>query len=201
MMLKVGITGGIGSGKTIVSRIFFSLGVPVYNADLSARKIMNADRNVQEKLVRSFGENILKDGIPNRHALAQIVFNDPGALKRINEIIHPAVKNDFVCWVERHSQVQYIVKEAAILFESGAYAELDTIILITAPEEIRIRRIMKRDGETIENIKKRMKNQWSDETKATKAGFIIENDNTSEVLPVILEMHSKFSKGYVPDEK
>jgi dephospho-CoA kinase len=201
MMLKVGITGGIGSGKTIVSRVFSVLGVPVYNADLSARNIMNADKNVQKKLAGSFGENVLKDGIPDRQALAQIVFNDPDALRRINEIIHPAVKTDFISWLERHSHVPYIVKEAAILFESGAWAELDTVILVTAPEEIRISRIMKRDGESVANIKSRMANQWPDETKALKAGFIIENDNTSAILPVILDMHSEFSKGYVPGEK
>jgi dephospho-CoA kinase len=200
-MLKVGITGGIGSGKTIVSRVFSVLGVPVYNADLSARKIMNADKNVKEKLAGSFGDNILKDGIPDRQALAQIVFNDPDALRRINEIIHPAVKSDFIYWVERHRHVPYIVKEAAILFESGAYTELDTVILVTAPEEIRIKRIMKRDGDSVANIRKRMANQWTDETKALKSGFIIENDNTSSVLPVILDMHSKFSKGYVPGDK
>lgn len=197
-MLKVGITGGIGSGKTLVSRVFSVLGVPVYNADISARSIMNTDRNVQEKLSISFGESIIKDGVPDRQVLAQIVFNDPDALKRINEIIHPAVKADFVNWLEKQRHVAYVVKEAAILFESGAYAEMDTIILVTAPEEIRIRRIIKRDNETVANIRKRMANQWPDETKAVKAGFIIENDNTSAVLPVILEMHSKFSKGYIP---
>ncbi|MGF1586160.1 MAG: dephospho-CoA kinase [Bacteroidales bacterium] len=200
-MLKVGITGGIGSGKTIVSRVFSVLGVPVYNADLSARSIMNTDRNVLEKLSISFGEGIIKEGVPDRQALAQIVFNDPDALKRINEIIHPAVRADFAGWLEKQREVAYIVKEAAILFESGAYAELDTVILITAPEETRIRRIIKRDGDTVANIKNRMANQWPDETKALKAGFVIENDNTSAVLPVILEMHSKFSKGYMPGYK
>jgi dephospho-CoA kinase len=198
MMLKVGITGGIGSGKTLISRIFSVLGVPVYNADLSARDIMNTDRFVQEKLVGSFGERILKDGVPDRQALAQIVFNDPDALKRINEIIHPAVKTDFISWLERHRHEKYILKEAAILFESGAYKELDTIVLVTAPEEIRIKRIMKRDGVTAASIRKRMANQWPDETKAAKAGFIVVNDNTSAVLPVILEMHSQFSKGNIP---
>jgi dephospho-CoA kinase len=200
-MLKVGITGGIGSGKTLVSRVFTALGVPVYNADLSARKIMNEDQYVQERLSRSFGDSIIKDGVPDRQALAQIVFNDPDALKRINEIIHPAVRADFAGWLEKQRKLAYIVKEAAILFESGACAELDTVILITAPEETRIRRIIKRDGDTVANIKNRMANQWPDEKKALKAGFVIENDNTSAVLPVILEMHSKFSKGYMPGYK
>ena len=194
-MLKIGVTGGIGSGKTLICRVFSTLGVPVYNADDRARSIMNEDLRVIRNLAESFGEDILRDGKPDRKALASIVFNDAGALKLINEIVHPAVQDDFITWVKKHNGSPYVIKEAAILFETGMYKELDNVILVTAPVDLRVQRVVERDNDKEENIRKRIENQWPDDKKTAMAAIVLENDNTSPVLPVILRIHSQFSRG------
>jgi dephospho-CoA kinase len=200
-MLKVGVTGGIGSGKSLICRIFSILGVPVYNADAEAGRIINEDREIIAKLQRIFGREIIREGKPDRKMLAGMVFDDPAALKQINEIVHPAVNADFRIWLTRHYHFPYIIKEAAILFETGTYRHLDTVILVTAPEELRVQRVMVRNGEDEVNIRKRMQNQWPDEKKSNLAGVVIENDNRKAVLPVILHLHSEFSSGYLHSGK
>jgi dephospho-CoA kinase len=200
-MLTVGVTGGIGSGKTLICRIFSILGVPVYNADAQAGRLINEDRAIIDKLIGVFGREIISYGKPDRKILAGKVFSDPDALKQINEIVHPAVKTDFKLWLTRYYHHPYIIKEAAILFESGTYRDLDTVILVTAPEHIRIQRVMIRDGDEEVNIRKRISSQWTDDRKATLAGTIIENDNTEAVLPVVLQLHSEFSSGYIASVK
>ncbi len=199
-MLKIGVTGGIGSGKSVVCRIFAILGVPVYNADDQARKIMRDDRQLHVKLKEAFGQGIIKDGKPDRKALAGIVFSDSLSLGRLNSIVHPAVLSDFRSWLERHSDASYIVKEAAIMFESGMYDQLDAVILVTAPESLRIQRVMNRDGESEENIRRRMASQWNDEKKEKLAGLVVRNDNINALLPVILQLHSEFSRGIISKE-
>ncbi len=196
-MLKIGVTGGIGAGKSVICRVFSVLGVPVYNADMRARRIMDEDMILHRELKKAFGQGIFSESKPDRKLLAGIVFNDPDALERLNAIVHPAVKRDFIRWTGQQSESPYIVKEAAILFETGTYKELDTVILVTAPEDIRIRRVAERDGETQETARNRMASQWPDDRKSALAGIILRNDNSEPLLPVILELHEKFSSGSI----
>ena len=198
-MLKIGVTGGIGAGKSVICRVFSVLGAPVYDADSRARGIMADDSSVHQKLLAVFGTGIFSEGRPDRKALAGLVFNDPDALQQLNEIVHPAVKADFVSWLEGHNHTPYIIKEAAILFETGTYAELDSVILVTAPEELRLRRIMLRDGEGEEGIRRRMASQWPDEKKAALAGPVLRNDDSEALVPLILQLHSDLSRGYLPE--
>lgn len=196
-MLKIGVTGGIGAGKSIICRVFSILGVPVYDADMRARWIMDGDLMLHRELKKAFGQGIFIDGKPDRKILAGIVFNDPAALKRLNGIVHPAVRRDFIRWTGQQGESPYIVKEAAILFETGSYKELDTVILVTAPEEIRIKRVSERDGEAEEAVRSRMASQWPDDRKSSLAGIILRNDNSKPLLPVILHLHEKFRSGSI----
>lgn len=194
-MLKIGITGGIGSGKSLICRVFSILGAPVYNADIQAKKLMNQDPELMTKLIQSFGTGVYREGKLDRKALAGIVFNDQAALNLLNSIVHPAVRSDFNSWIDNNNKASYVIKEAAILFETGMHTGLDTVILITAPEDLRLQRIMRREGEDKESVRKRMASQWTDEKKAALAGMVIRNDNTQSILPVILKMHYQFSRG------
>lgn len=198
-MLKIGVTGGIGSGKSLVCRIFSILGAPVYNADNEARRILNEDQQVKEKIKQVFGIDVIKEGKPDRNALAQIVFNDASCLKALNEIVHPAVLTDFMLWVEKNRDFPYIIKEAAILFETGTCVGLDTVILVTAPEELRIQRVKLRNGEEETSIRRRMSNQWPEEKKAALAGLKIINDNEHAILPAIILLHTEFRRGSIPE--
>jgi dephospho-CoA kinase len=199
-MLKIGVTGGIGAGKSLICRIFTVLGVPVYDADYHARRIMAEDPNIQRKLEDAFGPGVITAGGPDRKALAKIVFNDPSALEFVNSLVHPAVFADFMRWMNNQGDSPYIIKEAAILLETGGHRQLDMVILITAPADLRLQRVMQRDGENAENIRKRMQNQWTDEDKIPLAGVVLHNDNTTPLLPVILRLHSELSTGSLPRE-
>ncbi len=188
-MLKVGLTGGIGSGKTTVSRVFKNLGVPIFNSDLVARDIVNADVSAVKAIKSHFGEEIYtKDGL-DRKALADVVFNQPEELQKLNNIVHPKVAERFDKWCEEHSSAPYIIKEAAILFESGAHQNLDRIIVVYTQKEERIRRIMKRDGSSRGEVENRMNNQWDDGTRNKLADFIIINDDLDLILPQVMELH------------
>ncbi|MFO7922285.1 MAG: dephospho-CoA kinase [Bacteroidales bacterium] len=198
-MLKIGVTGGIGAGKSLVCRVFSALGVPVYNSDKEAQRIMDCDRQLQRLLEDAFGKEVIKGGMPDRRALAGKVFGNPGALERLNGIVHPAVRRDFISWAEKQGDVPYIVKEAAILFETGIYAGLDTVLLVTAPRHQRLKRIMERDGESAAGIRKRMQSQWPDERKIPLAGVVIKNDNSRGMLALILKLHNEFSTGCLPE--
>lgn len=197
-MLKIGLTGGIGAGKSVISRIFSILGAPVYNADAEAKKLMSSDAALLLKLREAFGPEAIGENGPDRKALARIIFNDPDAMKLVNSLVHPAVARDFELWLEDHGNAPYVIKEAAIIFETGSQRHLDMVILITAPEEMRVKRVMKRDGATVSSVRKRMENQWPDEKKIPLAGLVLNNDSTSPLLPAILELHSAFSKGSLP---
>ena len=176
MTKVIGLTGGIGSGKTTVAAYFAEMGVPVYIADNGARTVMQLDHVVQQ-IKNVFGEGIFENGILNRAKLAEIVFNDKEKLEQLNAIVHPAVKNDFEVWLLRHKNYEYVVYEAAILFESGRYKECDVIITVTAPEEIRINRVLKRDNTTRAQVLSRMKMQWKDENRISRSNFVINNVN------------------------
>lgn len=170
----IGLTGGIGSGKTTIANYFADLGVPVYIADTEAKKILNFPEVVQE-ILQVFGEEVFTDNIPDRKKLASVVFNNPEKLKQLNAIIHPRVRQHFIDWAEQHKKERFVIKEAAILFESGSFKDCDKVILVTAPKEVRIKRVMKRDGVSKEEVLERMKNQWDEEKKKKLSDFIIEN--------------------------
>lgn len=189
--LKVGVTGGIGSGKSMVCNIFKTLRVPVFNADTEAKKLMNNDQNIKHALIALLGKNIYTDqGTLDKKGMADIIFNDKEILQKINQIIHPAVRKQFGVWYQNQN-TDYIVQEAAILFESGAYQLMDINILIKAPEELRIKRVMERDGVLENQVIARMANQWNDEKKEKLADFIVYNDERDFLTTQILEIHKK----------
>ncbi|WP_295335954.1 dephospho-CoA kinase [Flavobacterium sp.] len=170
----IGLTGGIGSGKTMVAQYIQSQGIPVYIADEEAKKVMNTPE-VIAAVVKTFGNDVIDNGSVNRQKLAQLVFNSPEKLKQLNEIIHPRVKQDFDNWVEKHHNFPFVVKEAAILFESGSYQFCDKIITVTAPLPVRLQRVMERDSVTRDQVLARMQNQWDDEKKVALSDFVIQN--------------------------
>lgn len=193
-MIKVGITGGIGSGKSIVCRVFQQLGVVVYRSDEEAKKLYE-ESTVKKQVRKLFGKHII-DGSGNidKKKLAAIVFRDPVLLKRLNEIIHPAVKEHFRQWLASHKKEKYILKEAAILFESGTNKGLDYIITVSAPVELRIRRTMERDGVEEAVVLSRIKTQMSEDEKIKRADFVIVNDETQLIIPQVLKIHQTIVK-------
>lgn len=170
----IGLTGGIGSGKTTIAKYFKSFGIPVYIADDEARKIMQSPEIINA-IKNTFGKDIFENGILNREKLAKIVFNDPEKLKKLNSIVHPAVKKHFELWLIENKTFPYIIYEAAILFESGRYKDCDIIVTVTAPIEARLQRVLERDKTTRELVLKKMEAQWSDEKRIAKSDFVIEN--------------------------
>jgi len=190
-MFRVGLTGGIGSGKTLVSGIFEKLGVPVFYADTAARELMNKDAELKRGIVELFGEQAYgKDGL-NRQYLAERVFGDTERLKGLNMLVHPAVRNGFIRWVEEQHGAAYVIEEAAILFESGASLEMNLSVLVYAPEELRISRVIKRDGLKREAVLKRMAHQLSEEKRMKMADHILINDGKEMLLPQVIELHNK----------
>jgi len=188
MTIKVGITGGIGSGKSTVCAIFRLLGIPVFAADDEARNLMNSDQEVIDKLIHLFGKDIYTEKYElDRKKLANIIFNDDIQREKVNNLIHPAVRAAFEKW----STIQnspYIIHEAAILFESGFYKLMDFTILVTAPEEIRIERVMKRDGSDTKKVRERMVKQWPDAEKRKLASFELLNNNQDLIIPQIIKI-------------
>ena len=170
----IGLTGGIGSGKTMVAEYIKSLGIPVYIADDEARELMVNDKVIMA-ISTEFGQEILDNGTLNRDKLAQIVFNNPKKLQKLNSIVHPEVKKHFDEWVEKHKNYPFVVKEAAILFESGSNKYCDAVITITSPLEPRLQRVMKRDKTDRKSVLKRMQNQWTDEQRIAKSDYVIHN--------------------------
>ena len=180
MVKVIGLTGGIGSGKTTVANEFASYGIPIYITDQEAKKLMQSDA-VLNQIRAEFGDSVFVNGLLVREKLSEIVFNDSNSLTKLNSIIHPAVKQHFKEWLSEHKNEQYIIYESAILFESGSYKECDFVINVVAPLEIRIKRVIERDKTTREKVLERVKNQWNDEEKSSKSDFIIEN-TSMEVL-------------------
>jgi dephospho-CoA kinase len=176
MTKVIGLTGGIGSGKTTIANYFATMGVPVYIADDAAKKVMQS-KSITEQIKTTFGDSLFENEILNRAKLAEIVFNNADKLAALNSIVHPAVKNDFELWLFDNKNSEYVIYEAAILFESGRYKECDVIITVTAPEEIRIERVIKRDNTTREQVLSRMKMQWNDEKRISLSNFVINNSN------------------------
>ena len=192
-MLQVGLTGGIGSGKTTVARVFRTLGIPVFEADAAGRTLLAENREVKTAVVARFGQDVLRDGHIDRAALARIVFTDQQALKDLNAIIHPAVRVAFKQW--SGTQVApYVLMEAAILAESGGAKHMDRIIVVTAPEDLRIHRVMQRDGVEEETVRTRLANQISEDERLKTADHVIMNDDTRLVIPQVLAVHTAIQR-------
>jgi dephospho-CoA kinase len=190
-MITVGLTGGIGSGKTLISEVFNRLGIPIFNADYEAKKIMNSDDEVILQIKAEFGDDIYNAESINRKKLAGIIFADEKALQKINSIVHPKVREYFINWTKEKTNYPYVIEEAAILFESNAYKELDITINVHANELVRINRVVERDQVSTEAVKSRMKNQMSDKERISLADYTIYNDGERMVLPQVLEIHQK----------
>jgi len=189
-MLRVGITGGIGSGKSIACRIFSCLGIPVYDADLAAKKMMNEQVELHDELIRHFGKEVFnEEGILNRSHLAKIVFNDENQLNKLNQLVHPYVMKDYEMWTQTLNGAPYSIREAAILIESGTYYDLDCILLVEAPEELRIKRVMERDQRSRKEVKAIISRQWTSEEKKKFATFSILNDEQQALIPQVLHLH------------
>ncbi|WP_291864195.1 dephospho-CoA kinase [Maribacter sp.] len=178
-MKVVGLTGGIGSGKTTVATLFNALGVPVYNSDLQAKELMQNSKILIQKIKALLGEESYKEGKLNRSYIAQKIFGDRELLSKLNAIVHPAVREDFLHWLSSQNHA-YVIQETALLFENKAEKLYDKIILVTAPEEVRVQRVLQRDKNTREAILARINNQLSDIVKIPKADFVLENINLEE---------------------
>ncbi|UGU16242.1 dephospho-CoA kinase [Sinomicrobium kalidii] len=189
----VGLTGGIGSGKSTVARMFSALGVPVYIADTEAKKLMHTSSKVRAQIVEIFGEKAYTEsGLDNAY-IAGVVFQDRELLDRLNGIIHPEVGRHFRQWYEKQ-QAPYVIKEAAILFESGAYKDCDVVITVTAPQETRIERVMQRDGVSREAVENRIKNQWDEARKAELSDHIITNTDLEATQKQVEKLHLRLIK-------
>jgi len=192
-MISVGITGGIGSGKTTVCRLFKTLGVAVYYADDRAKQIMVEDAELVGQLKAAFGEDIYRStGELNRPLLAERVFHNPDALKKLNELVHPAVFRDAAAWMERHRAMPYTIREAALLFESGSYLLVDEIVMVWAPEALRLQRAMARDGLSESDVRARMERQWSEDEKRKRSQHVIVNDGEHLLIPQVLALHQRW---------
>ena len=186
-MIKVGLTGGIGSGKSTVSKILISKGFSVYNSDNRAKWLMNNDDNLKSNIISIFGDKAYLKGSLNRKYLSAKVFNDSLKLKELNNLVHPLVAIDFKNWLIHQKSKDFVFKEAAILIESGAYKEMDKIIVLSCPENIRLERVLKRDGNSPELVKKRMQNQISETEKINHADFVIKNNGSESDLVLEVE--------------
>ena len=190
-MKIIGITGGIGSGKTTVCQLFECLNVPVFYADAVAKKLMAEDQDVRHQVAELFGAEAYVNDKLNRAYLASIVFNNPDRLAQLNSVVHPAVAKATNIWAEKHRHHPYVLKEAAILFESGSYRHVDQIISVWAPVQLRIDRVMKRDGVTAEAVQKRIDNQISEGLRLSMSDYVIENDGQQLLTPQVLRVHLK----------
>ena len=193
--IQIGITGGIGSGKSLVCRIFHVLGVPVYDADSQAKKLMTTDGILIDEIKKEFGSlSYDEGGTLNRALISKAVFNEPEKLTKLNSLVHPRVAEDYNRWISEQSGANYCLKEAALMFESESYRLLDKIIVVTAPDEQRIKRVMQRDPQRsradVENI---IKNQMAQEEKNKRADFVIKNDESELVVPHVLKLHEWFN--------
>lgn len=193
--LLVGITGGIGAGKSVITKIFATLGVPVYDADSRAKWLMTHSENLISSVKVLFGDESYLDDKLNREHIASLAFHKPVLLTQLNAVVHPEVEQDFEKWVGENSNQPYLLKEAALLFETGSYSHLDKVILVTAPKKVRLNRVLARDSHRKEeDVEAIMGKQWLDAVKESKADIILPNDGTTLLTPKILKLHEEFSK-------
>ena len=190
-MLKIGLTGGIGSGKTTVAHIFETLGIPVYYADDAAKRLMNTNEELKSLIIQHFGNESYQQGELNRKYIASIVFNDKEKLELLNSLTHPITMQDALVWMNKQT-TPYVIKEAALLFESGAAEQLDYIIGVYASQHIRVKRVMDRDKTSIDEVMKRITRQIDEEMKMKLCDFVITNNDQQLVIPQVLELDKKF---------
>jgi len=196
-MLKVGITGGIGSGKTTVCKMFEKLGIPVYYADDRAKYLMQHEHFLIDQIKKNFGDDVYVNGTLDRKVLASKVFNDKAKLDLLNSLVHPAVFRDTERWIEeqKEKKVPYVLKEAALLVETGSYKALDKLIVVTAPINMRIQRVTERDNTDTEEVLARVRNQLPEEEKVKLASFIISNNNgLNELEQQVLKIHHEMTE-------
>jgi len=187
-MMLIGLTGGLGSGKTTVAKVFETLGIPVFYADEVSKQITDTEPVVKKQLKAAFGTDLYKNDKLDRAALAKLIFTNKEAIKIVNSIIHPAVAKAFMDWAN-HQKTPYVLQEAAILFETGGYKRFDKMVLVSAPKELRIERIKARNNWSLIEIEQRMANQWEESQKIPLADFVILNDGSKPLLPQILAIH------------
>lgn len=194
---QIGITGGIGSGKSMICRIFQCLGAAVYDADSRAKAVMTTDGILMSEIKKEFGGlSYTEDGGLNREYLSKTVFHDPERLKKLNQLVHPRVREDYSHWLANHQDEPYVIREAALLVETGLHVQLDALLVVVAPVELRIARTLRRDPHrTQEQIEAIIRQQMSDEEKIKHADHIIVNDNRTLVLPLVLELHYLLTSG------
>lgn len=192
-MKIIGLTGGIGSGKTTVAKMFNDLQVPVYIADVEAKRLMNTSKVIKKKLVKLFGTEAYKNGMLNKPFIADKIFNNKELLHKMNAIVHPKVAAHFKKWVAKQSN-PYVIKESAILFENGGYLNCDAVITVTAPEKDRIQRVIARDKSSIKKVKAIINNQWSDANKIKLSQYVIENNNLLKTQEQVKKIHHNILK-------
>ena len=192
-MIKLGVTGGIGSGKTSVCNVFGVLGIPLFSADAEAKKIMEVDAGIMLKLNTIAQKDLYSSGILDRAELAKLIFNNRTILEKVNSVVHPAVFSIFHEWVEKQ-EAPYVIMETAILFESGGSKMVDRIVTVTAPVEERIARVMSRSNITKEEVLKRINNQMSDSEKIKQSDYVIDNSEDAMIIPAILNIHNSILK-------
>ncbi|MEO5782290.1 MAG: dephospho-CoA kinase [Ginsengibacter sp.] len=192
-MLRIGLTGGLGSGKSTVAHIFEVLGIPVYYADAASKSLMNDDEKVKADVINAFGKEVYSDGKLDRKNLSEIVFKDEKKLELLNSIVHPATLLDAAEWMKKQT-AHYAIKEAALIFESGSNKTLDFVIGVEAPLPLRLQRAMKRDNISREQAMARIEKQMDEEKKIDLCDFVIVNDEQQMVIPQVLELHQKFLK-------
>ncbi|WP_289045338.1 dephospho-CoA kinase [uncultured Olleya sp.] len=189
----IGLTGGIGSGKTTVANFFKTLGVPIYIADTEAKALMNRSKIIKRKLIKLFGEQAYIDDKLNKPFVASQIFSNQDLLQQMNAIVHPKVAKHFANWVKKQSTA-YVISEAAILFENGSYKKYDYIITVVAPKEVRLKRVLKRDNSSKEKVEAIMNNQWSDNQKIELSDFVINNTNLETTKLEVGKVHKKILK-------
>lgn len=182
-MIKIAVTGGIGSGKSYISHLLEDMHIPVYNADNEAKRLTVSDAGIRGELIALLGEEVYKDGLLNKPLLASYLFSDPAHVLQINSIIHPRVRKDFTVWVERHEKCEIVGMESAILYEAGFQDTVDAVIMVYAPVELRIQRAMYRDGASEEQVRARIAAQMDDEEKRRRADFTVVNDGVQLLIP------------------
>lgn len=193
-MIKVAVTGGIGSGKSIVCKVFQHLGIPVFNADEVAKQLIISQQNIKEGLKALFGASVYRsDGSIDRKMLADIIFNNQLALQKVNQLIHPVVYQAFQSWAKAQCS-NYVIQEAAVIFENKHHDRFDVIVTVTAPLEVKIRRCIERDHSTRDDVLSRMKQQLPDEYKIEHSDFVITNDDQQLILPQIIAINKKLIK-------
>lgn len=191
-MLKIGLTGGIGSGKTTVAKVFMQFGVPVFFADDESKLLFN-DLKVIEEIKNSFGNEVILENKVNKKKIAEIVFSDKSKLNKLNSILHPLVAERYNKWVQKNVSHKFTIKEAAILFESGSYLDCDKIICVSADLKTRVNRVITRDNVDEKKVMERINNQWSEEQRLEKSNFIIYNNDGDLVVPQVLKIMEALS--------